>query len=178
MAVDSIGRRRGVVKGIGRWTLATFAVLAAAAVGAGCGSGGDQGSTAAETVAPIKVDPSMTKAKYRRQANVICVKGKTKQVYASYHAIKQRGLRLASELPPSLQSKLLAVTMRKDLDQIRQIGVPPKDKKEIEAFVQAFQNALVVVEEGKVHMEELEPVLLTIYRPAIAYGLTGCAYGH
>jgi hypothetical protein len=83
-----------------------------------------------------------------------------------------------SELPPSLQNEILADTMRKDLDQILQMGVPSAGKNEIEAFVQAFQHAMVVVEEDKLHGEQLEPVLLTVYDPAVAYGLTGCAYGH
>ncbi len=161
--------RMSVLKPI---TLLIVGIAASAAL-FGCGGGGQS-----STVAAVTVNSAVTKAQFRERANAICNEGKTEISLTLVHRAEKEGKTSVAEMEPAVQTEILLTSLRKQLTELGEIGAPPKDRSQVEAFMTAFQNAVDTIEEKELRgKEQIQPVLLTIYKPALAYGLKGCGYG-
>jgi hypothetical protein len=139
----------------------------------GCGGGDSQSSTVAVTT-----DPSISQAEYQQQANAICTDAKTEAVQIALERAKEAGKTSVQELPPAELTEVFLAGMNKQLAGLSELDAPPKDQAEVEAFLNAFKEAVdKIEEEGLEGQEEIQPALVPIREPAEAYGLPGCTYG-
>lgn len=148
-----------------------FAVLAL--LGSGCGGGSGGGTS---TVA-LTVNPSISHAEFRRQANAICAKGKTEMNRIVIRRMEKEDMSSVQEMPSAEQKAILIASLKEQLDDLYSLGAPPKDKDKVEVFLDAFKKAVRTLEEEELNAEQFQPILVKIYKPAEAYGLHGCAYG-
>lgn len=122
--------------------VALLAALAALAiVVAGCGSGG--GSTESTS--------SLTKAEFVKKGNAICAK--TEKEVAEGVAKFTKEHNFSEKKPPTakqiaeLAEEVLVPKVRKQIDEIRALGIPSGDEKEVEAIFAAAEEALKETEE-------------------------------
>lgn len=152
----------------------SIAVLALIALGVGCGS--DESDSA--PAAAMSFDSSVTHAQYRKQANAICNEAKSEMVFSLQKRAKEEGKASVLEIPPQAQVEILLASMRNALEEIREVTAPAEGKQEVERLVDTFQASITAIDEEELQsVQEIEPVLLRIYRAATAYQLPGCAYG-
>jgi hypothetical protein len=180
-----------------------FWVVAAAAAVAlwGCGGGDSSSTTAAsngsgatttsktegsssgktgESSSGKTGGASQAKAEFVDQANAICKKGKKKGLkemtaYAEAHANSSQ--RKLAQLAKALQVAFLP-EVQNQVDEIRALGAPQGDEKQIEAFLDALEEGIEAASQSSASSGlQLGPNFKHSAQLARGYGLDACAYG-
>lgn len=145
-------------------------VLAVALFAVGCGSSSDTtGSTA-----------SLTKAEFLKQGNVICAAG-NKEINAGFEQFsKEKGFSKKNQ-PTQADfeegaEEVVVPSVRKQIDQIRELGAPEGEEEKVEAFL---DNAEAQLEKGEedasLLADENNDLFASVKKEADAIGLTSCA---
>ncbi|HEX5593645.1 MAG TPA: hypothetical protein VFX35_09905 [Solirubrobacterales bacterium] len=154
---------------------ASIAAGIVVALGIGCGSGGGNGSS---TVAAVSVDPSVTHAQYRQQANAICNEAKKEMIIALQNQAKKEGRASVLQISPEVQTEILLDGLRTNLQRLEELSAPAKDQQQIEEFLSTFHTVVDLIDEKDLNsVQKFQPVLLRISKVAEPYGLHGCGYG-
>jgi len=142
--------------------LAVMAVLAAALLAfAGCG-GGDETTT-------------LTKAEFTKQANAGCKE----------HSKEREELfkKVSNELDPSevtradqedLISEVLLPPFEKDVENLKSLGAPEGDEKQVEAIIEAMENSIKKVEAKPLVALRSTSQFTEARALAVKYGLDDC----
>jgi hypothetical protein len=154
--------------------MALFAALAALAlVVAGCGSGGDStGSTEASS-------SSLTKAEFLEKGNAICAKG-NEEIEAGFEEFSKEN-NLGKKRPSKAQLEeaietVLIPKIRKQVEGIAALSPPSGDEAEVEAIVDAAEEALEKGEEDPSSLAgESNGPFVKANKLASKYGLVKCA---
>lgn len=147
-------------------------VLLVVLLALGCGGSSD-GTTAA---API------TKKEFVKKATSICEKASQAYVQVAYASLSKEVKKQPdvpqNELEYRVVGQLYAPTFRKELDEIRALGMPEGDEEEIEAILGSIEQGLKEAEEDPQRFSE---DLAKFGRPferavklAKAYGIEAC----
>lgn len=129
----------------GKPTGATLVLLATILALAGCGSGGSTESTSTESTS------SPTRAEFVKQGNAICAKGEKEVAAGVEKFAKEKNF--SEKKPPTgaqmeaLAEEVLLPTVRRQLDEIRALGIPSGDEKEVEAIFAAVEQGIEKTEE-------------------------------
>jgi hypothetical protein len=132
-----------------------FAVLAIIVGGCGGGDGNSEtgGGSGSESTSESssKSTSSLSKAEFVKKGNAICAKGE-KEVEEGVEKFGKEN-NLSEKRPPSakqvgqLVEKVLLPTVRRQLDEIRALGIPSGDEKEVEAIFAAVEEGIEKTEE-------------------------------
>jgi hypothetical protein len=120
------------------------ASAALALVAAGCGGGGGSTESSEST-------SSLSKAAFVKQGNAICAKTEEEVTAGVAKFTKEHGF--SEKKPPSatqiaeLAEAVLVPKVRKQIEEIRALGIPSGDEKEVEAIFAAAEEALKETEE-------------------------------
>jgi len=136
---------------------------------AGCGGG----SSSTESTS------SLTKAEFVKKGNAICAKGE-KEVEAGVEGfIKENNF--SEKKPPTgaqmeaLAEEVLLPTVRKQLDEIRALGIPSGEEQEVEAIFVAVEEGIEKTEEDpSAFAEGGSGPFVKANKLAREYGLTVC----
>jgi hypothetical protein len=118
---------------------AALALAAAILVLAGCGGGGG-GAETTETTS------GLTKAEFVKKGNAICARTE-KEIAAGVEKFTREHSVLKTK-PPSekqiaeLAEEVLVPKVRRQIDEIRALGIPSGDEEEVEAIFAAAEEAL------------------------------------
>jgi hypothetical protein len=150
--------------------VALLAALAALAlIVAGCGSGGDSTESTS----------SLTKAEFVKKGNAICAKG-NKEIEEGFEKFAKENNITPSKQPTKAQltefsEGVLLPLVRKQVEGIRDLGIPSEGEKEAEKVLQAAEKA---VEEGEEDPSKLATQnggpFAEANKLAREYGLTAC----
>jgi hypothetical protein len=153
------------------------AVLTVAIVAAGCGSSSEDSSGDTGSSDTTETSAALSKAEFIKQGDAICTKGnKTIETEANEFAEEndvntQKPTRAQKE---EVIAAVVAPSVRKQGEEIAELGAPSGDEAEIEAIVAA-------VEEGADELEEDPGLLIDNKNPlakssklAASYGLKVC----
>jgi ABC-type glycerol-3-phosphate transport system substrate-binding protein len=147
------------------------AVLAVAVVAAGCGGSDDSSSATTETAA------ALSKAEFIKQADAICTKGNESIETEANEFAEENNVN--TKKPKRAQQEeviidVVAPGVRRQGEEIAELGAPSGDEEEIDAIVAA-------VEEGADELEEDPGLLISGKNPlakgskmADSYGLKVC----
>jgi hypothetical protein len=145
-------------------------VLLATVLLAACGGDGNEGSTA--TSQPTIATSSRSKAEFLKLANGICNRERTRLVTEVGEFLREHkgNGKKQNELIAEAMATILLPQLETQIAEIRALGVPRGDQKQVEAILAAFQGAV----DAKDHFElaDLRPSA----KLARAYGLQSCAY--
>jgi hypothetical protein len=161
-------------------------VMAIAALGAGCGSGGSDSSssegafstTGGSTAGGTSVKTSsLSKDEFVKQANAICERER-KNILTEFDAYfaKHKGEKEAAQVFADMIHVVLLPTVENDIAKIRALGAPEGDEAEIELFLEEQQKAVEAAAKAK-RISDEEPLSTYFEGPtklARAYGLEGC----
>lgn len=117
------------------------AVAALAMIVAACGGGSDSTETAS----------SISKAEFVKKGNAICAKGEKEvedgvEKFAEKNNLSERNP-ASSKQVEELAEKILVPAVRKQLNELRALGIPSGDEEEVEAIFAAVEEALKETEE-------------------------------
>jgi hypothetical protein len=124
---------------------AAFAALAIIVAGCGGGGGGSGSTESSESTS------SLTKAEFVKQGNAICAKTEKEVEEGVAKFAKERNF--SEKSPPTakqiaeLAEEVLVPKVRKQIDEIRALGIPSGDEKEVEAIFAVAEEALKETEE-------------------------------
>lgn len=150
----------------------TVCLMAVTALG--CGGGG---SAQDQTIA---ANASLTKAAFVKQATAICDRGKARMV-GEFQSYQQRAKQPVSATDPGIEviETIFIPRLSEQLEEIRALGAPPKDRAQIETYLVGTREALEQVEDRKLSANK---DLLTTFKSAGAIaldlGIKPCAYGY
>lgn len=164
---------------MGRVPNLILGLLLASASLVGCG-GSNDGSTEDEIA--ITTAPNLTKSRFVKQAEEICIKGtqpilprlmdfeEENKAATKAGDVRVFGAGIKAIIPPAVQ---------KQIDRIRALGAPPGDEEEIEAFLVALEADIDAIENGAAlkSPDQLDGKFRSSGRLASAYGIEACAYG-
>jgi hypothetical protein len=113
--------------------------IVASMLAAGCGGGDDSDSA---TAGPITAS-SLSKAEYVKQVNAICVKNREERLEAveDYVVEPAKGSQKTLEEVSVAIQETFPAGMEKQLAEMRELGAPSGDEKQIEEIVKAFERA-------------------------------------
>jgi hypothetical protein len=115
-----------------RAAIFVFASLALGLLVAGCGSSGGDSD-------------SIDKASFVEQANTICKQASGK-IAAELRVIGQTEAENPNYTPAVLVKKALIPGLEAEIKELRALGAPPGDKKEVQAFLEAVQKIVNTAE--------------------------------
>lgn len=148
---------------------ATLALLAVILVLAGCGGG--SGSTESTS--------SLSKAEFVKKGNAICAKTEKEVAAGVEKFAKERNF--SEKTPPTarqmeqLAGEVLLPKVRKQLDEIRALGIPSGDGEEVEAIFAAVEEGIKKTEEDPgAFAEGGSGPFVKANELAREYGLTVC----
>ena len=118
-----------------------------AVVGAGVKCGGDSG-------------PPLTADEFAKQGNAICAKGNKEieanfEEFAKKHNLSEKSQPTEAELS-EFSEEILVPTVRKQLSEIRALGIPSGDEGEVEGILSAVEEALEEAEKNPAILAEEE----------------------
>lgn len=154
---------------------------------AGCGSSGDSTAASSESTgtattgkeAPVH-SSSLSKEEFIAQAGAICTKEKTAGLEAMGNYVKQHpgatGQGKVALIGEALQ-KVFLPSIQRQVDQIRALGAPEGEEQEVEAFLDALQEAVDQASQGTPSGGKFGKAFASSAALAHEYGLTACAYG-
>lgn len=132
---------------------------------------------------PQPLTGTLTKAQFLKKANAICVKGtaamgKGDSAFWSKH-------RPAGEKPPSqaltneLQVRVILPVRKRELRQIRALGLPRGDEQRMETILEAWQEGVAKGEQDPRSLDAGGPefAFYKAYSMGIDYGLKKCWLG-
>ena len=146
------------------------AVVAFAALAAGCGS---SSSTTDSTA-------SLSKAEFAKQGNAICEAGNKEinagfEEFAKEHEFSKKNQPTQAELEEGAE-EIVVPSVRGQIDQIRELGAPEGEEEKVEAFL---ENAEAQLEKGEedasLLADENNELFASVNKEAKALGLTSCA---
>jgi hypothetical protein len=172
-----------------RLTMLLIAALATAALAIGCG-GGDDGGEGGSTVSgssnsdssqsgePTVTTSSLSKAAFVKKADGLCRLGAEKAL--SYQSTDPEKANLPEDqlLPEAIEATI-APSFQEVVDQIQELGAPSGDELQVEAFLDALQQEIDVIEERRTSVSsfaKLEALLRRSSALARDYGLESCVY--
>ncbi len=139
-------------------------LLAIAAVASGCGSS----------------EPSLTRAEFTHEANVLCARGVLKRNIALEDAYKKEADKYyGEEVDPAIEQKILTTVflpeMRALASELGEIGYPGDDG-EAEEFVSTFEEANDTIEEkpAGILLPTTKTPLTEVDNLAEEYGMDKC----
>jgi predicted lipid-binding transport protein (Tim44 family) len=148
------------------------AVMAFAAIVAGCGSS----SSTTESTA------SLSKAEFAKQGNAICKAG-NKEVEAGFeefskeHGFSKKKQPTQAEFEEGAEEVVIP-SVRKQIDEIKELGAPEGEEEKVEAFL---ENAEAQLEKGEedvtLLVDENQHLFASVNEEGKALGLTACAEG-
>ncbi len=150
-----------------RFLVLATACVASFVVSACGGGGGDSGEV---TVS------SLSKAQYVRNASEVCEHG-TKQIEVDYGT----WLKTLKEKPTEADYSKLVDTavvgdIGQEIDELRELGAPKGDAKEIETVLQLREESIQIAEEDpEAVIENADKVFAKASKAASEYGLQACA---
>lgn len=186
--------------------LSSLCVLAIAAAVAltvgGCGGGGSSGSSSESTATATasgggkEASPggkeasgggkqagggssSLSKEEFIAKAGAICTREKTKGLEEMGEYVKQHpatGKAKLEEIGEALQTVFLPAVQRQ-VDQIRALGAPAGDEDEVEAILDALEEAVQEAGQGTPSNGSFAKAFASSASLAREYGLAACAYG-
>jgi hypothetical protein len=148
------------------------AVMAFAAIVAGCGSS----SSSTESTA------SLSKAEFVKQGNAICEAG-NKEINAGFEEFaKEREFSKTKQPSPAEieegAEEIVVPSIRKQIDQIKALGAPEGEEEQVEAFVENAETQLEKGEEdASLLADESKHLFASVNEEGKALGLTACAEG-
>jgi hypothetical protein len=153
------------------------AVAATLVVVAGCGSSDDSTTDGGDTDATTA---SLTKAEFVEQGNAICSDGNEEIESGIEEFAEENGLS-GNDQPTEAQVEELATdilipSIAKQVEGLRNLGVPSGEEKEVEAFLDKAASAVEKVEADTSLLtdEEGGSPFASVNREAAALGLTTC----
>ena len=143
-------------------------VLAIAAVGAGCGGGGESDATAGEQSKPI----------YLKKANAVCLRN-LEEVKADHtEFVNAHGGEEAAfdDIDSMTEYVDTVVIPNKEqlLDELRELGLPSGEEEKAEAILAAYEEGIEVAEEDPERATVGEGVFLYAAKLAQQYELRNC----
>jgi len=148
--------------------LAAFAAIAM--IAAGCGGGGDSSSDSS----------SLTKAEFLKQGNAICAKGNKEinegfEEFAKENGFSEKQQPTKAQLTEVVETVVLP-KVRGQVEGIKALGAPSGEEAQVEAIVDAAEEALEKGEEEPAALasEKADP-FAKANKKASAYGLVKCA---
>jgi hypothetical protein len=137
-------------------------VLIALSLVVGCGGGGSD-------------DQPPTKAEFIRQADAIC-KAATKKIQDGFNEAAQRNTPRSKESAAATQfvDDVMAPTYQRQINEIRALGAPKGDEKQVDAMLTAMQEGLDSGKEQPLVLIRTESSLGKSHSAAQAYGLSAC----
>jgi hypothetical protein len=140
--------------------------LTALAIGA-CGDDDDGDSTE-----PTSTGAELSKEEFIAQADEICAKGDA--------AIDKQGAAFAAsagQRNDELVGDVIAPGLREEIEQIRALNPPASDKKEVDAFLDKFEEGVDALEENPDQLAGGPALQTVIEARALAadYGFNACA---
>lgn len=152
-----------------RLTLLFAAVLALAAIGAGCGSSDDSTETAEETVV-------LSKAEFIEQGDQICKEAEEGSEAEAEEFAEENDFVLENASEEQLEeavAEVLVPALDRQVEEIDALGAPEGDEEEVEAIVVALEDASAEVADDPSLAFEGEP-LKEATRLADDYGFKVC----
>lgn len=180
--------------------LSLLAVLAMAALAAGCGgdegpgdaaagsngnSNGDAtgsaeaGTEGSETPQPIETS-QLSKAQYRKRANAICARHREQRYeqldpYREEYPVSEE----QDEYFAAVLEEVYVPTMGEMISELRELGAPKGERKKVEAIIAGFEKWVSTAEglEGEQPPPEFLNEVGRAGERAGNYGLVECTYG-
>lgn len=131
---------------------------AIAAIVAGCGGGGDEATTVTTS--------SLSKPAFVKEAEAVCEKARGK-IIASSQTLPEG---ISSTIVPALEGMV---------GEIRELGAPSGDEREVEAFLETMQQESEALTEKQASISsfpEVEEEFKTSGGLAQKYGMPKCAF--
>jgi hypothetical protein len=150
-------------------------VLAAALILAGCGGGG---SDSAGSSGDNDSSASPSKAEFIKGADAICKEGgeRSQSEFAAF--IKESKIPKGKELTTAqweeVGTQILAPALGRQVDEIRQLGLPAADEAQIEIFFERVDKAIEEVEENPAIAQEPSELLADAHKTIDGYGFKIC----
>jgi hypothetical protein len=141
------------------------AVLAVAIVAAGCGSSSDDSSSDTGSSDTTGTTAALSKAEFIKQGDAICTKGNESIETEANEFAKENNVNTEKPTQAQKEEVIIAVVapaVRKEGEEIAELGAPSGDEEAVEAIVAA-------VEEGADELEN-EPKLLIDGKNPLAKG--------
>jgi hypothetical protein len=150
-------------------------IAAIAIVAAISGCGGSDSSSGSSG--------SLSKEEFVTQANAICAEGKKKglaamSVYVKHHEAAGQANKAKLTLIAEAIKAVLLPSVQTQVDEIRALGTPEGDEKQVAAFLAATEDA---IESSSKRPASAGPNFGPNFKRSAElgheYGLNGCAYG-
>jgi hypothetical protein len=147
-------------------------VVAAVGLLAGCGSSDDDGTTDSSA--------SLTKADFVTQGNEICTEGNEEIESGIEGFAEENGLsgndQPTEEQVEELATDILIPSVAKQVEELRDLGAPSGEEKEVNAFLDKAESTVEEVEADPslITDEEGESPFASVNREATSLGLTTC----
>jgi hypothetical protein len=170
----SFGKRRKLAG-------ATLVLLAMILALAGCGSssGSTESTETAETAETTETTSSLTKAAFVKKGNAICAKSEeevaagVEKLAKENNALEKKPL--SAKQMEAVAGEVLVPTVRKQLNEIRALGIPSGDEQEVEAIFAAVEEGIEKTEEDpSAFAEGGSGPFVKANKLAREYGLTVC----
>lgn len=149
------------------------AVMAGAALAAGCG-GDDSDAEGADTTVTTS---SLSKAQFVKKAEALCLQ-EEKRLYARLKAYgnKNPAEGGVSEGPEAVR-KILLPPIQRQIDELRELGAPRGEEKQLETYLDALQEAVDTIDEkGLSSSDELGRAYKRPNELVRKYGLKECVF--
>jgi hypothetical protein len=146
-----------------------IAVVALAALVAGCGSGGDDSTV------------TVTKAQYTKKADAVCVKN-SGAITQRFHAYVVKFEKENKKEPGTGQhvmiaEKVLLPGFQTEAEELRELDAPAEDEEQITAMLDAFEKGIEEGEENpKPFVIKGSPSFRRALDIATKYGLESCGH--
>lgn len=148
--------------------------LATVVAVAGCGGSG--GSSAADTTTA-----TISKAEFIKKADAICTNGQ-KRSQSEFTAFAEENPNPKAKEPTAAEwseigTQILVPALRRQLDEIRQLGSPAKDEAQIEEFLDQTEEAIEKLEEEPETAKSPAKLLADAHKTIKGYGFKVCGGG-
>lgn len=145
---------------------------------AGCGGGSDDDS--ANGSAEITVETSsLSKVEFIKRADAICQKGRDQfdrefEAFTTANKEELAEAENASEWVGGIVNGILLPNYEARIDELTALGAPEGDQKEVEVFLNAFQDRLNEMSEKPTELSRTVRPFKSVEKAARDYGLNGC----
>jgi hypothetical protein len=157
------------------------AVLAIAAIAVGCGgddSSADGSGGSSEDAGPVTT-ASLSKAQYVKQASALCKQRRESRFKEMEAYIQENPGGSEEDRLEGAVEEIQVPTMEAQFDDLRALGAPSGDEKQVEAIIVAYEKAIAAIDEveGTKGADKVNKLLNRGGELARAYGLVECTYG-
>jgi hypothetical protein len=153
------------------------AVLTAASLFGGCGSGDGSGASAEITVET----GSLSKPEFVKRADEMCRKSKA-QALREFQAFAKKNQPSARQAPQEKEEEqltevvdtILVPIYEKLINRLSALGAPEGDRQEVAAFLSSVRRTLDRLEQNPATLDTLRNPFKPAGERALKYGLKGC----